>query len=193
MNGIISFIVAFSFVFALLFKNEKEVSLAATTACADAVMLLLKLSGGTLLWSGLMRIAQKSGIFKGVKKILSPVLKPLFPKMDKKSRAFELISMNVSANMLGVGNAATPLGLEAMGEMQKINPIKIAPTKEMITFVVINCSSVQILPTTLATLRAGYGSQNPMIILPCVLLTSLVSLIVGISLVKLFSLRKANK
>ena len=89
MNGIISFIVAFSFVFALLFKNEKEVSLAATTACADAVMLLLKLSGGILLWSGLMRIAQKSGIFKGVKKILSPVLKPLFPKMDKSKNGLE--------------------------------------------------------------------------------------------------------
>ena len=104
-----------------------------------------------------------------------------------------LISMNVSANLLGLGNAATPLGIAAMKKLFEINPKKHTASDEMVTFAVINSSSIQLLPTTLATLRASYGCSNPMNILPAVLITSVLSLFVGLLLARIIPLYIGRK
>ncbi len=193
MNFILAVIAAFSLLFAIILGNGAEVSNSAVTASADAVLLVIKLAGGICFWSGMMRLCEKCGICSRLKKILSPFLKLIFPKIHKNSRAFELISMNVTANLLGLGNAATPLGIAAVKELQKLNPYKNSASSEMITFIVINCSSIQILPTTLMTLRAAYNSQNPLDILPAILIVSIISLAVGILFSKFIPLLKRSK
>lgn len=188
MNVVITVLCIFSVLFGVLFKNGAELSNAAVSASADAVVLIIKLCGGICLWSGMLRLWQKNGICEAVNKALTPALKLLFPKIPKKSKALKLISMNITANMMGLGNAATPIGISAIKELNTLNPDKNIPTNEMITFVIINCSSIQFLPTTLATLRSAYGSQNPMEILPCVLIVSSLSLLIGITLSKIIPL-----
>ncbi len=193
MNTVITVLCIFSVLFGVLFKNGAELSNAAVSASADTVILLLKLCGGICFWSGMLHLCQKNGICELINKFLTPVLKLLFPKLNKNSKALKLISMNITANLLGLGNAATPIGISAIKELNTLNPNKKAPTNEMITFTVINCSSIQFLPTTLATLRSAYGSKNPMDILPCVLIVSSISLAVGVSLSKIIPLFKRSK
>ena len=193
MNTVITVLCIFSVLFGVLFKNGAELSNAAISASADAVILLLKLCGGICFWSGMLHLCQKNGICELINKVLTPALKLLFPKLNKNSKALKLISMNITANLLGLGNAATPIGISAIKELNALNPNKKVPTNEMITFIVINCSSIQLLPTTLATLRSAYGSKNPMVILPCVLVVSSLSLFVGVSLSKIIPLLKRSK
>ena len=120
-----------------------------------------------------MRVAEKAGLTEKLSRLLAPVLRLLFPGLSPSSSAARAILMNMSANFLGLGNAATPFGLKAMEELQKLNPEKTTASRHMITFVVLNTASIQLLPTTVATLRLKYGSVNPMQILPAVWITSI--------------------
>ncbi len=180
MNSLLVFLAVSSFIFAFFSGNMSAVSTAAVSGCADAVSLVLRLCGGLCLWSGIMRLCDKSGICAFVSRLLAPVLKLIFPSLSKSGEAMHLISMNISANLLGLGNAATPLGIAAMKKLNELNPQKNIASDDMVTFAVINSSSIQLLPTTLATLRASYGCENPMNILPAVLVTSVLSLLVGL-------------
>ena len=193
MNTVLAVLCIFSVLFGVLFNNCAELSNAAVSASADAVILILKLCGGICFWSGMLHLCQKNGICEFINKALTPALKLLFPKLNKNSNAVKLISMNITANLLGLGNAATPFGISAIKELNALNNNKNAPTNEMITFTVINCSSIQLLPTTLATLRSAYGSKDPMEILPCVLIVSSISLLVGVTLSKIIPLFKRSK
>ena len=193
MNTLLVFLAVSSFIFALFSGNMNAVSSAAVKGCADAVSLVLRLCGGLCLWSGMMRLCEKSGICSLLSRILSPVLNLIFPSIPQKSEAMHLISMNVSANLLGLGNAATPLGIAAMKKLSQLNPKKHLASDEMINFAVINSSSIQLLPTTLATLRAAYGCANPMNILPAVLITSVLSLSVGLLFAKIIPLYIGRK
>ena len=112
---------------------------------------------------------------------MKPVLKLLFPKLNDEN-AKNAIAMNITANLLGLGNAATPLGLEAMNRLKDHSLIKNTATDEMVRFVVLNTASLQLIPTTIALLRFEYGSKNPMEILLPSLITSFLSIIVGIAL-----------
>ena len=138
----------------------------------ETVLLLL---GAMCLWTGIMRIAGEAGLTNGLSKILSPVIKRLFPNYGKNETVREKISMNIAANMLGMGNAATPFGLSAMDEMQKLQTGD-APTQEMILFVVMNT----------VTLRASYGSADPYDVLPHVWLVSFGSLLVCVLMCRVF-------
>lgn len=193
MNTLLVFLAVSSFIFAVFSGNMSAVSAAAVSGCADAVSLVLRLCGGLCLWSGIMRLCEKSGICAFLSSLLSPVLKLIFPSLSKKSEAMHLISMNVSANLLGLGNAATPLGIAVMKKLAEINPKKYMASDDMVTFAVINSSSIQLLPTTLATLRASYGCDNPMNILPAVLITSVLSLSVGVFFAKIIPLYIGRK
>ncbi len=170
-----------------------EVSSAALSGASEAVAVVIKLAGGLVFWSGMMNIIKKSGISDKIARLLSPFVRLVFPKLDRKSRAAECISLNVSANMLGLGNAATPLGIEAMRELNKQNPRPDRPSNDMVAFAVINSASIQILPTTVAILRAAHGSKNPMDILPAVLLTSVISLSLGLVVCKIIPLFERKK
>ena len=137
------------------------------------------------LWGGVMEIADSSGITKGISKMLFPLMKMIFPRLRKEKDVLEAISMNVTANVLGLGNAATPLGLEAMRRLQQINPDTSQASDEMVVFVVMNTAAMHIIPTTVATLRGQYGSASPMSILPASFLTSFCALTVAIVCAKL--------
>ena len=155
--------------------------------------VVIKLAGGLVFWSGMMNLIKKSGLGDKIARLLSPLVRLIFPKLDRKSRAAECISLNISANMLGLGNAATPLGIEAMRELNRLNPRPDRPSDDMVCFAVINSASIQILPTTVAILRAAHGSENPMDILPAVLLTSVISLALGLLVAKAIPLFERKK
>ena len=135
-----------------------------------------------------MNIAEKSGVTKYVSKALSPLLKLLFKNADDETK--DAISLNITANLLGISNAATPFGLKAMKSMQKRNPLSDRATDDMVIFVVINTASFQLIPTTVSALRSNYGSENPMEIITCIWISSLVSLVIGVTFAKI--LNRAN-
>ena len=129
-----------------------------------------------------MNIAEKSGVTKIFSKALSPILKLLFKDIDEETK--QAVSLNISANFLGISNAATPFGLKAMSSMQKSNPSPLTATDNMVVFVVINTASFQLIPTTVAALRSRYESVSPMEIITCIWVSSLLSLIIGVILAK---------
>ena len=165
------------------------------SGAGEAVTVAIKLAGGLVFWSGMMNLIKKSGISEKIAKLLFPFIKLILPKIDRKSKAAQYISLNMSANMLGLGNAATPFGIEAMQELNRLNPYPDRPSNDMVSFAVINSASIQILPTTVAILRSAHGSKNPMDILPAVLITSVLSLALGLVVCKILPLfeRKNRK
>ena len=138
---------------------------------ADAVpQLILGLCGMICLWTGLLKIAEHSGLVEGLGKLLTPFVRRLFPEIPDKDPAFFAILMNFSANLLGIGNAATPFGIKAMERLQELNPDKKQATSSMITFLVLNTSCMTLMPTTVMALRSSAGSADPAaIVLPTVI------------------------
>ncbi len=141
------------------------------------------------LWLGVMNIASSSGLILKLTKLLSPFLKRIFPDIPKDSPALGYISSNIVANSFGLGNAATPFGIKAMEEMQKLNKKKDEASRSMITFLVINTCGITIMPTTIISLRMMHESINPTdIVLPCIIV-SVLSLFIGLIIDFLFSRR----
>ena len=174
-----------SLIFGIISGKTAEISAAILEESSHAVELSLKLSGSLCFWSGMMEIARKSGFVELVEKALQPILSLVFPGLKNERKALGAVSMNVAANLLGLGNAATPLGIAAMKELHKLSGFSSAATKEMVCFVVMNTASLQILPTTVAALRLQHGAKNPLDILPAVWFVSLCSLVLGIFAAKL--------
>ncbi|MCL1790047.1 MAG: spore maturation protein [Peptococcaceae bacterium] len=121
----------------------------------------IQLMGVIALWMGLMRLAQKSGIVSAIAKVFGPLLAPLFPDLKRESEAWGAIVMNLCANILGLGNAATPFGLKAMQELQKENPHPDQASRSMITFLALNTSCITLVPATIIGIRIAAGSANP--------------------------------
>lgn len=157
-----------------------DISSAFTNGAAEAIKICITMAGMMALWSGIIRIAEKAGIVNVISKILRPVIRKLFPDVPSNSDCENAICLNVTANILGLGNAATPMGIKAMKGMQEINR-KSYPSKSMQLFLVLNCASIQIIPATVAALRAANNSKSPFDILSSVWFTSAVTLICGLS------------
>ncbi len=190
MLSIIWFIMlVISFVCALVTGRMEALSRAAIEGADKAVKLIISMAGSMCLWTGIMKIADGGGLTKAAARLLSPVLGLLMPEYRKNSKAMGAVSANVTANILGLGNAATPLGIAAMKEMQKTNRLKSAPNNSMVMFVVINTASVQLIPTTIAAMRQAAGSASPYSIVPYVWVTSVLSLLAGLLIAKLLSAR----
>lgn len=187
MKWVFTAMVLLSVVFGIGCGQIDAVSRAAISSCGRAVELGLTLAGSMAMWSGVMKVAQESGLTAIIARLLSPITRRLFRGLDQTGKAMQYICMNITANLLGLGNAATPLGISAITELQKEVPTDDPNTASdhMITFVVLNTASIQLIPTTVATLRLQYGSSNPLDILPAVLLCSLGTVVAGISLTKL--------
>jgi spore maturation protein A len=152
-----------------------------------AVTLSIGLIGVMALWLGLMRIADESGLIAGLSRVVRPVMTRLFPDVPADHPAMGAMLMNISANMLGLANAATPLGLKAMEELNRLNRNAGTATDAMCTFLVINTSNVQLIPATVIALRAAAGSANPTEILGPAILATTISTVVGIIVVKLLA------
>lgn len=139
------------------------------------------------LWLGIMNIAKVSGLLNKISKFIEPVLTKLFPEIPKGHEALGYISSNIIANVFGLGNAATPFGIKAMESMQKINKDKNVASRSMITFLIMNTCGITIIPTTIISLRMMHNSKNPSnIILPC-LIVSVISLIFGLLIDRLWA------
>mgnify|MGYP003499342774 FL=1 len=183
-----SFIIS-SFVSGIINGNISDVSNAVLTESVNAVDLGIYMLGAMCVWGGVMRVAEKSGITDILSKFFSPFLKFVFKGIDTKGKAFSAICMNITANLLGLGNAATPFGIEAMKELEKEDNCKETASINMIIFAVINTASFTIIPTTVAALRLKNGSENPLEILPAVIITSAITLIVSITFARILDFR----
>lgn len=181
------------FIIGALSGRLDEVTQAALSSAAGAVELSLGLLGIMCLWSGIMNIASKSGLIRVIAKVSKPLFRVLFPQIAKNDNALSAIVMNIAANFLGLGNAATPLGIKAMRQMQMANPHPDTATDAMCMFMVLNTAAIQLIPTTIIALRSKYGATTPSDITVCVWVASVFSTIVGILLVIIFSKQKGEK
>ena len=161
------------------------VAAAAVEGAQVAVELCVSIAGMLCLWTGVMEIMRRSGLAEGLSRLLRPVLSALFPQVSGDRGVMDSISANVSANLLGLGNAATPLGIEAVRRMERKSPG--TASDGMCMLVVCNTASIQLIPTTVASVRAAAGSSSPFDILPAVWLASALSVGVGIAACKLLA------
>ena len=185
MNYILPSMFLLSFISAAVTGRMGELSAAVVSGGTVATELLLNLVAVMCFWGGIMEIAEKSGATAKLSRLISPFLGLVFPNLRKDTYTIEAISMNVTANMLGLGNAATPLGLEAMRRLQSLNGDTSTASDEMVVFVVMNTAAMRIIPTTVASLRGQYGSSEPMSILLPTVLTTASALIVAVTVAKL--------
>lgn len=162
-----------------------EVAAAAVEGAAAAVELCLSIAGMLCLWTGVMEIMRRSGLAEGLSRLLGPVLRRLFPQVAGDREIMDSISANVSANLLGLGSAATPLGLEAVRGMSRKSPG--VASDAMCMLVVCNTASIQLIPTTVAAVRMAAGCQTPFDILPAVWITSILSVLTGITAARICS------
>ncbi len=162
-----------------------QVTTAAIEAANTGVEIAIGLIGVMALWLGVMKVAEEAGLIKVLARMVKPITRWLFPTIPSDHPAIGAMIMNIAANMLGLSNAATPLGLKAMEELDKLNPNKGEATDDMCTFLVINTSAITLVPATAIAVRASLGSQNPqMIIIPSIMAATCAT-IVGITTVKL--------
>lgn len=178
-------ILAVCSVFAILFGNANELSNELLNSALTAVTLFLKLLGMFCLWGGIMNIAEKSGLTQWIARALNPLLRLIFKDIRNTPKTAEAISMNITANLLGLGNAATPLGIEAMKRLSEDNSNQKIASNNMVLFVIINTAAIRLIPTTVAMLRLEHGAKQPMDILPASLITSVSAMCVGLLAAKL--------
>lgn len=190
MNILWPALILLSIFYAFLSQNTSALSDAVFSSLQDAVTLTLKMLGMLCFWSGMMQLAEISGLTKIIARALSPILRLLFPELRKDKDAQSAISMNITANLLGIGNAATPLGIEAMKRLKKHAPASDTASNAMVLFVVLNTASIKLIPTTVAMLRYENGSNAPMEIMPVSLFVSAAACTVAILAAKLLERRK---
>lgn len=169
------------------FVKLKAVTQAALDYAAIAVNIALGLIGIMALWLGVMKVAEEAGLLHVLTRLLAPLTKRIFPDVPPDHPAVGAMIMNTAANMLGLSNAATPLGLKAMEELNKLNKKLGTATDAMCTFLVINTSNVQIIPATVIAIRAAAGSAQPTEIIGPVIVATVVALTVGVTTAKLLA------
>ena len=185
MSVIWTVMVGASVLCALALGNGEAVAAAALEGAAAGVELCISMTGVMCLWLGVMEIMRRSGLAAGLSRALRPVLRRLYPDFARDDGVMDAVSANVSANLLGLGNAATPLGLEAARLMAGRTPGVASDSLCML--VVCNTASIELIPTTVASLRAAAGCAAPFDILPAVWLASIVSVTAGVGAAKLLS------
>ena len=185
MTWIWTGMVVLSLVFGLITGRLDAVADAALDGAASAVELSVSMAGVLCLWSGVMEIMNACGLSAGLARAFRPILRRLMPRASRDEKTLAAVSANVSANLLGLGNAATPLGLQAARRMAR--GCGGVASDELCLLVVLNTASIQLLPTTVAGVRSALGSENAFDILPAVWLASVISVAVGLLTAKLLS------
>ena len=186
LNYIWGAIILVSIVCAVFTGNIEALSSSIMSGASDAINLIITMAGMMSLWTGLLKIAERGGLTTILAKLFKPILKHLFKDYPEDSSAMRAICMNITANILGLGNAATPMGISAMKEMNKLNKTPGIANNSMITFVVMNTASIQLIPTMMSVLRQKYNSVSPFDVVPAIWIASATALIVGIILAKVF-------
>lgn len=185
MSKIWALSLVISVIYSLVSGQTSELSAASLEGAGAAVEFVLGMAGLLCLWSGVMEVMRRAGIMDVLSRALAPVLKRLFPRASRDGETLNALSANVSANLLGLGNAATPMGIKAARGMAKQVRGGVA-SRELCLLVVINTASVQLLPTTVAAIRAANGAAAPFDILPAVWISSAASVAVGIIAASVF-------
>ena len=179
LNKLWPVLIIISIIYAIFIGNLELINKSIFESTENTIKLTLSLLGSICLWNGMMNIAKNTKIVTIIKKILKPILRFLFPDIDENDEVHDNISMNIIANIMGLGNAATPLGLKAMKSLQEKNTNKKVLSNSMAILIVINTASLQIIPTTILAVRNSLGSSNPSkIIAPVWIVTFFVALFV---------------
>jgi len=185
LSGFLCAMIFMALVFGLLSGTLSAVSAAALDGARASVELTLAMCGMLCLWSGVMETMRRSGISEALSRLLRPLLGRLFPSALRDTETMDALTSNVSANLLGLGNAATPAGIRAAKGLRRLSGQDTA-SDELCRLVVLNTASIQLLPTTVAALRASLGADAPFDILPAVWLSSLVSVAAGLLAARAF-------
>lgn len=180
-------------IFALVNGTMSEVNEAIFNGAKEAVTLCIGLISILVFWLGMMKIAEESGLLNKFAKLFRPIIVKLFPEVPPNHPAMGYILSNMMANMFGLGNAATPLGIKAMEQLKSLNDNKSDASRSMITFLAINTASITIIPTTVIAIRMTYHSDSPTEIVGPTLITTLLSAIAAIIIDRYFYLRRSRK
>lgn len=185
INYIWFFLIIISIIVSLVNGNLDVVNQAMINDAQEGVTFGIGLIGIMSVWMGLIKIAEKSGLLKSISKLITPITSFLFPNIPRNHPAMNSIVMNMVTNMFGAGNSSTAIGLKAMKEMNTLNKDKKVATNDMCMFLVINMSSIQLIPITVLKLRADSGSLNPTEIIGTTLIATIVSTIFGVLTAKI--------
>lgn len=190
LNYLWGFMILIGIVYGAWNGTMPEVTQAAINSAKEAVALAITMTGVMAFWMGIMKIAEKSGLISAAVKKMHPVLKFLFPNIPKEHPAGHYIAVNMIANLLGLGWAATPAGLKAMEYMQQLNEKKNRATKEMCTFLIINISSLQLIPMNIVAYRSQYGSVRPTAVIGPGLIATTISTAVAVIFCKVMARKR---
>ena len=192
VNIIWAFMAIIGIVYAMLNGTMSQVNKALFQGANEAVTLTIGLISVLVFWLGIMRIAEKAGILQFFSALFKPIIYKLFPEIPRDNPAIGYILSNITANMFGLGNAATPMGLKAMEEMKKINNSTIA-SRSMITFLALNTSGLTLIPTTVIAIRMQYKSVAPTEIVGTTIITTVITTMSAIILDRIFYNLDKNK
>lgn len=181
INYIWAFLIVVGIVAGVLSGNAQEVENAAIEGAKEAALLCISLVGAYALWLGILNVAKEAGLVESLARRMRRVIRALFPDVPAGSEASGFITLNIVANMLGMGNAATPFGLKAMKALQELNPVKERASDSMCMLLIVNASSVQLLPLTVIALRSAAGSFAPAEIVLTALIATTITTAVGIT------------
>lgn len=180
LNKIWPFFIIISFIYGIYSGNIFNINNAIFESTTQTVELCLTMFGTLCLWNGIMKIATETSLIEKLTKFLKPLINFIFPKIKNDKKISKEISMNMVANILGLGNASTPLGLKAMDSMQKVNNDKSKLSDSMAMFILVNTASLQIIPTTVISIRSSLGSENPTKIIFAVWVATVVAFVTAI-------------
>jgi spore maturation protein A len=180
-------------VFGIANGTLEDVNKAVFTGAKEAVTLCIGLISVLVFWLGMMRIAEESGLLDGLARLFRPLVKRLFPEVPPEHPAMGYILSNMIANMFGLGNAATPLGIKAMEELQELNGGKKTASRSMITFLAVNTASITIIPSTVIAIRMTYHSSSPTEIVVPTFIATIISAIGAIMIDRFFYYRRSRK
>lgn len=178
--------------YAMINGTMEEVNQAIFESANEAVTLTIGLASMLILWLGFMRVAVAAGILKSLTKLFRPIIRRLFPDIPADHQALQYILSNITANLFGLGNAATPMGIKAMEEMKKLSNSNVA-SRSMITFLALNTSSLTIIPTTVISIRIKYEASAPTEIVGTTIIATMISTIAAILFDRYFYERSKNK
>ncbi len=193
VNYIWVFLTVVGLVFAAVNGTMSEVNEAVFRGAKEAVTLCIGLISVLVFWLGMMKIAEAAGLLGRMASFFQPFVARLFPEIPKGHPAMGYILSNMMANMFGLGNAATPLGIKAMEELKKLNNNRDDASRSMITFLAINTSSITLIPTTVIAIRMNYGSSDPTSIVGPTLLATFISAVAAIFIDRYFHYRRSRK
>lgn len=193
MNFLWAFLIIISYIFALCTGNMDKINNSIYSSINDLVKIVVTIIGNMCFWSGIINIIKNTNLINILKKAIKPIINILFPNEKDNKKAVDYISINIISNLLGIGNAATPAGLSAIKEMQLENKEKNKLTDSMAMLIVLNTTSIQLIPTTVIAIRSSLNSKNPAQIIFYIWISTISGTLMGIISTKLLLKIQKNK